>query len=128
MKEKVTFAEIFEQNKRRINYHTRVSQLGEPQQESFHECLFATWHAYKKYQPDKGLLATYFNYIIRNNEQTSKREKLNRLKSDKMLEGGITYPSETVSDQMKVAEALLPMTDTWHSKKLFRYPNNLLLR
>lgn len=104
IKVQVTFEEIFEQNKRRINYHTCVSQLGEPQQESFHECLFATWHAYKKYQPDKGLLATYFNYIIRNNEQTSKQEKLHRLKSDKMLAGGITYPSGAASGKMKVAE------------------------
>ncbi|WP_234402366.1 sigma factor [Oceanobacillus damuensis] len=24
------------------------------------------WAAYKKYQPDKGPLATYFNYTIRN--------------------------------------------------------------
>lgn len=104
MKEKVTFEEIFEQNKRRINYHTCVLQLGIPQQEPCHAGLFVVWNAYKKYQPDKGLLATYFNYIIRNNEQTSKQEKLHRLKSDKMLAGGITYPSGAASGKMKVAE------------------------
>ncbi|GAB4074293.1 hypothetical protein GCM10028778_17960 [Barrientosiimonas marina] len=63
---KITFEEIFEQNKRRIHYQLHKMNIRDPHQEFFQEGLIAMWNAYEKYQPDKGPMATYFNYMIRN--------------------------------------------------------------
>lgn len=64
--EKISFEEIFEQNKRRIHYHIHKLNIRDPHKEYFQEGLCAMWNAYEKYQPDKGPMATYFNYSIRN--------------------------------------------------------------
>ncbi|SDQ16953.1 sigma-70 family RNA polymerase sigma factor [Virgibacillus salinus] len=68
MTEKVsmTFEEIFEQNEKRIHYHMLKLGINDPHREFYVEGLYAMWMAYKKYDPDKGPLATYFNYTIRN--------------------------------------------------------------
>ena len=56
------FEEILKQNERRIYYH--MHRLGI--RDFYAGGLFALWMAYKKYEPDKGPLATYFNFMIRN--------------------------------------------------------------
>ncbi|MEK3905915.1 sigma-70 family RNA polymerase sigma factor [Oceanobacillus sp. FSL W7-1309] len=60
-----TFEEIFEQNKRRIHYHLHKLNIQDPHQEFYQEGIISMWSAYKNYQPDKGPLSTYFNFIIR---------------------------------------------------------------
>lgn len=60
------FEEIFEQNKRRIHYYIHRLNIQDPHQEYYQEGLVAMWNAYEKYDPDKGPMATYFNYTIRN--------------------------------------------------------------
>lgn len=61
-----TFEEIFKQNENRIHYHIHKLQIRDPHNEFYVEGLYAMWLAYKRYQPDKGPLATYFNFMIRN--------------------------------------------------------------
>ncbi len=62
----MSFEEIFEQNERRIHYHIHRLGIRDPYEDFYAEGLFAMWMAYQKYEPQKGPLATYFNYIIRN--------------------------------------------------------------
>ncbi len=63
---KFSFEDIFEQNKNRVYYQLhRLGIWNDPWREYFQEGTFALWNAYQKYQPDKGPLSTYFNYIIR---------------------------------------------------------------
>lgn len=64
-KKKITFEEIFQQNKNRIYYHMHKLGIRDPDGEFYSEGLYAMWLAYKQYQPDKGPMSTYFNYIIR---------------------------------------------------------------
>ncbi|MFZ3577629.1 sigma-70 family RNA polymerase sigma factor [Virgibacillus sp. DJP39] len=66
MEQKVTFDEIFEQNKKRIHYHIHKLRIQDPHQEFYQEALFAMWNAYTTYEPDKGVMSTYFNYTIQN--------------------------------------------------------------
>ncbi|WP_042221785.1 sigma-70 family RNA polymerase sigma factor [Oceanobacillus manasiensis] len=66
MSKPYTFEEIYEQNKRRIHYHIHKLNLHDPHKEYYQEGLIAMWQAYEKYNPDKGPMATYFNYTIRN--------------------------------------------------------------
>ena len=61
-----TFEEIFKQNERRIHYQIHKLGIRDPHREFYSEGLYALWHAYQKYEPDKGPLATYFNFMIRN--------------------------------------------------------------
>lgn len=61
-----SFNEIFTQNKRRIHYQIQKLNIHDPHQDFFQEGLVALWNAYETHQPDKGPMATYFNYTIRN--------------------------------------------------------------
>ncbi|MUK87497.1 sigma-70 family RNA polymerase sigma factor [Ornithinibacillus sp. L9] len=61
-----SFEEIFKQNERRIHFYIHKLGLHDPHREYYVEGIYAMWIAYKKYQPDKGPLSTYFNYTIRN--------------------------------------------------------------
>ncbi|MFD1037200.1 sigma-70 family RNA polymerase sigma factor [Virgibacillus byunsanensis] len=63
---KMTFEEVFKQNEKRIHYHMYKLGINDPHREFYVEGLYAMWIAYKKYEPDKGPLATYFNFTIRN--------------------------------------------------------------
>ncbi|MBY7144577.1 hypothetical protein KFZ56_16270 [Virgibacillus sp. NKC19-3] len=62
--EKMTFEEIYKQNERRVYYQIHKMNIIDPQQEFYPHGLVAMWNPYEKYQPDNGLLATYFNYTI----------------------------------------------------------------
>ncbi len=53
-------------NKRRIYYHIYRLNIYDPHEEYFQEGLCALWSAYESYNPSKGPMATYFNYVIRN--------------------------------------------------------------
>ncbi|WP_249870525.1 sigma-70 family RNA polymerase sigma factor [Oceanobacillus saliphilus] len=64
-KQTFTFEEIFKQNERRIHYHLHKLNIRDPHREFYQEGAIAMWNAYENYQPDKGPLNTYFNFIIR---------------------------------------------------------------
>lgn len=61
-----SFEQIYQQNKNRIHYQILKLGINDPNQDYFSEGLFAMWHAYQRFNPDKGPLATYFNFVIRN--------------------------------------------------------------
>ena len=61
-----TFEEIFKQNERRIHYHIHRLRIQDFNKDFYREGIFALWNAYETYQPDKGPMATYFNFMIRN--------------------------------------------------------------
>lgn len=63
---KFTFEEIFKQNERRIHYYIHRLHIRDSSEDFYREGLFALWNAYETYQPDKGPMATYFNFMIRN--------------------------------------------------------------
>ncbi|MBP1970757.1 RNA polymerase sigma factor (sigma-70 family) [Virgibacillus natechei] len=113
-KDNVTFEEIFKQNERRIHYYIHRLNIRDPHQEFYTEGLVAMWNAYEKYQPDKGPMATYFNYTIRNRmidlmrKENKQQENLELYKQEQKTRmddgnhyrsGGATYPV------MKVAES-----------------------
>ncbi|MFC3041454.1 sigma-70 family RNA polymerase sigma factor [Virgibacillus xinjiangensis] len=64
--QKPSFEEIYQQNQRRIHYQISKLNIIDPHKEYFQEGLCAMWNAYERYEPDKGPMATYFNYMIRN--------------------------------------------------------------
>jgi len=59
-----TFEEIVKQNERRCHYHILKLQAHDPQQSVYCKGFHVMRHAYKVYQPDKGVLSIYFNIII----------------------------------------------------------------
>ncbi|WP_077358704.1 sigma-70 family RNA polymerase sigma factor [Virgibacillus halodenitrificans] len=65
MNKPFTFEQIYQQNKRRIHYQIHRLNIHDPHQDFFQIGLTAMWHAYEKYDPDRGPMATYFNYTIR---------------------------------------------------------------
>lgn len=62
---KDTFEDIFNQNKNRIHYQMHKLGIHDPHNEFFTEGIYAIWKSYKRYQPNKGPMGTYFNYQIR---------------------------------------------------------------
>ncbi|RKQ34243.1 RNA polymerase sigma factor [Oceanobacillus halophilus] len=64
--DKDSFEEIFEQNKGRIYFQLKSLGIHDPLHEYYTEGLYAMWMAYKKYEPTKGPMSTYFNFSIRN--------------------------------------------------------------
>lgn len=63
--ENSTFDEIYKQNKNRIHYQLYKLGIHDPHNEYYTEGIHAMWNAYKKYEPNKGPMGTYFNYTIR---------------------------------------------------------------
>ena len=61
-----TLEEILKQNEKRIHYHIHRLGIHDSHQEFYTEGLYAMWMAYRKYEPNKGPLGTYLNYMIRN--------------------------------------------------------------
>lgn len=74
-----SFEEILEQNERRIHYQINQLHIRDVNQEYYSEGLVALWNAYKTYKPDKGPMATYFNYTIRNRLIDQLRKERRRL-------------------------------------------------
>jgi len=81
-----TFEEIVAQNKRRIYFQMHRLNLKDPHQEYYQEGLIAIWEAYQKYQPDKGPLSTYFNYIIRHRLTDLIRKQNRTTEKDKLYQ------------------------------------------
>ena len=79
---KLVFEEVLKQNERRIHYHINRLKVRDTHQEFYQEGLFAMWNAYESYQPDKGPLSTYFNFIIRNRMIDLLRKKTRQQKGD----------------------------------------------
>ncbi|MUV37106.1 DNA-directed RNA polymerase [Lentibacillus sp. JNUCC-1] len=92
-KQSFTFEEVFKQNERRIHYHIHRLNIRDPHQEYFQEGLCALWNAYEKYAPDKGPMATYFNYTIRN-------RLIDRIRSESR---SVEAQEQAVEEQRKVA-------------------------
>src|SRR5699024_12406927 len=84
-KTKLTFEEIAKQNERRVHYHIHRLSLRDPHEEFFQEGLVAMWNAYEKHEPDKGPLATYFNYTIRNRLIDLIRKKAREQQKDELF-------------------------------------------
>ncbi|WP_067727426.1 sigma-70 family RNA polymerase sigma factor [Oceanobacillus damuensis] len=82
---KVSFEEIFNQNENRIYYHMQHLGIHDPHREFYMEGLYGMWLAYKKHQPDKGPLSTYFNFYIRNHLIDTLRKKTRQQQNDKNL-------------------------------------------
>lgn len=121
-KNKLTFEEIFEQNERRIHYHIHRLNIHDTHHEFYQEGLCAMWNAYEKYQPDKGPLATYFNFMIRSrmidlirrkNRERAKTDRLIKEKTEQFLDGnhyrnsGNFYPLVRTSEDYADMEAIL---------------------
>ncbi|GGA91587.1 RNA polymerase sigma factor [Ornithinibacillus halotolerans] len=79
---KFSFEEIYNQNKNRIHYQIHRLNIRDPHNEFYVEGIYALWNAYKKYEPDKGQMATYFNYIIRNRLIDMLRSKTREQEND----------------------------------------------
>ncbi|MFD1608854.1 sigma-70 family RNA polymerase sigma factor [Oceanobacillus luteolus] len=60
-----TFEEIFKQNENRVHYQMHKLGIRDQDGEFYSEGIYAMWRAYKRYEPDKGPMSTYFNYTIR---------------------------------------------------------------
>ena len=81
----ITFEEILKQNERRIYYYIHKLNVKDPYQEFYQEGLVAMWNAYKTYHPDKGSLATYFNYMIRHRMIDLLRKKKREQQTDELI-------------------------------------------
>lgn len=104
-----SFEEIFEQNERRIHYHLHKLNIHDPHKEYYQEGLIAMWTAHKNYQPDRGPLSSYFNFIIhrrlidliRKESLRSQREVLAASEDEAGFE---TEVYKNAKDQLTVAE------------------------
>ncbi|WP_099159594.1 sigma-70 family RNA polymerase sigma factor [Virgibacillus ndiopensis] len=125
-KTKTTFEEILEQNKRRVYYHIRKLKLNDSHQEFYQEGLVAMWNAYEKYQPNKGPLATYFNYVIRNRMIDLMRKQKREQENQKFFvqqhnaeheDGNYYRNGERVYPLLKVAEDFQKYEPFWDEVK-----------
>ncbi|MFC4022323.1 sigma-70 family RNA polymerase sigma factor [Oceanobacillus longus] len=121
-----TFEEIFKQNERRIYYQMQRLGIKDPSREFYTEGLYAMWMAYKKYQPDKGPLATYFNYTIRNRLIDLLRKKASTLEVEEknrkeavtqLTEGNYIRNSHTPYPLPNVPDILLEDPIQWRKLK-----------
>ncbi|SFD42129.1 RNA polymerase sigma factor, sigma-70 family [Lentibacillus persicus] len=126
MDNRISFEEIFEQNKRRIHYQIHKLNIHDPHEEFFQEGLVAMWRAYESYQPDKGPMATYFNYMIRNRmidairKDTRKHEALEKIihqRKTQLTDGNYHRKSDATNPLVDAQH--LPMHDPnlWNNLK-----------
>ena len=122
----LSFEEIFKQNERRIYYQIQRLGIYDSSREFYTEGLYAMWIAYKKYQPDKGPLATYFNYTIRNRlidllrkkARTLQVEEKSRVESKtQFMDGNYIRNSHTSYPLPKVSDILLDDPIPWRQLK-----------
>jgi RNA polymerase sigma factor (sigma-70 family) len=83
--EERSFEEVFKQNEKRIYFHMQRLGIYDTHREFYLEGLYAMWMAYKKYEPDKGPLSTFFNYNIRNQLIDMLRKKARDQYKDQMF-------------------------------------------
>ncbi|MFD1039797.1 sigma-70 family RNA polymerase sigma factor [Virgibacillus byunsanensis] len=84
-KKSISFEELFKQNERRIFYQIHKLRGKDPDRELYQEGLLTMWNAYETYTPDKGLLATYFNYTIRHRLVDLLRKKASELRNEQVF-------------------------------------------
>lgn len=105
----LNFEEIVEQNRKRIYYQMQRLGIRDPYGDFYAEGLHAMWMAYKKYEPDKGPLATYFNFMIRNRlidklrkdvRDQEKDEHIAEHKKQEMLEGSGWISPDALHENM----------------------------
>ncbi|MEC5424815.1 sigma-70 family RNA polymerase sigma factor [Virgibacillus sp. C22-A2] len=121
-----TFEEIYKQNERRIHFYIHKLKINDPQQEFFQEGLCAMWNAYETYQPDKGTMATYFNYTIRNRLIDHLRKATKENEAEKKLFDEVVSHADT-GNRVGRNEKPLPLvsltdcleedTDLWRNLK-----------
>ncbi|WP_067725972.1 sigma-70 family RNA polymerase sigma factor [Oceanobacillus damuensis] len=125
-KKKVTFEEIFEHNERRIHFYMRKLNIRDPHDEFYQEGIVAMWNAYENYQPDKGTLATYFNYTIRNrmidlmrkqNREQEKEELCVRRSSAQLYDGNLFQSAGAAYPIIKAESFQIPDRDFWQNVK-----------
>lgn len=106
-----TFEEIFKQNERRIHYHIHKLNIRDPHQDFFQEGLVALWNAYKTHEPDKGPMATYFNFTIRNRLIDKVRKDTRLTENDEKV---IMKNMKELDDgnHFSTSEAVYPLVDT----------------
>jgi RNA polymerase sigma factor (sigma-70 family) len=129
-REDFTFEEIFKQNEKRIHYHIHKLHIRDPHNEFYVEGLYAMWVAYKKYQPDKGPLATYFNFAIRNRlidtiRSKSREQKISEAFAQQERIEKLDGNHSTVSHApLLPTEGIeLKDTDLWEAAKKVLSPN-----
>ncbi|WP_060679490.1 sigma-70 family RNA polymerase sigma factor [Virgibacillus halodenitrificans] len=102
-----TFEEIYEQNKQRIHYQIHRLNIHDPHEEYFQKGLCAMWRAYESYEPDKGVMSTYFNYTIRQNLLDQLRKDSKELIHQKsLLQNSYHFPLEQTEDSSRTTEIL----------------------
>lgn len=121
-KKELRFEEIFKQNERRIHYHIQRLGIRDSNREFYSEGLFAMWVAYKKYQPNKGPLATYFNYNIRNRLIDMLRKNAREQEKDEIfieIEKQLSNQQygELRNDIMKSSHFTIDNSDLWQEVK-----------
>lgn len=121
-----TFEEIFEQNERRIYYHIQKLNIRDPHQDFFQEGLIALWSAYEKHEPDKGPMATYFNFTIRNrlidkvrkdSRHTDNDEKVITEQIKDQNDGNYFTTSETSYPLVDTTDILVQDSNIWNCLK-----------
>lgn len=106
-----TFEDIFKQNERRIHYHIHKLNIRDPHQDFFQEGLVALWNAYKTHEPDKGPMATYFNFTIRNRLIDKVRKDTRLTENDEKV---IMNNMKELGDgnHFSTSETVYPLVDT----------------
>ncbi|AXI08888.1 hypothetical protein CV093_08565 [Oceanobacillus sp. 143] len=61
-----SYQEIVSQNQKRYLQHIQKLSMNAAEQIVYHGATYTIWHPFKKREPDKGTLSTYFNFTIRN--------------------------------------------------------------
>jgi len=103
------FEDIFKQNEKRIYYHMHKLGIRDPYGDFYSEGMYAMWTAYQKYEPNKGPLATYFNYTIRNRLIDLIRKKT---KDEENEENYVEKERLTTHDGNKYGDSKMPILDT----------------
>lgn len=106
--QKIAFEDIVKQNERRVHYQIHKLNIRDPHQEFFQEGLVAMWNAYEKHEPDKGPLATYFNYTIRNRLIDLLRKKTREQQGDEQF---IEEKKKHIDNGNRACKTNLPILD-----------------
>jgi RNA polymerase sigma factor (sigma-70 family) len=104
----LSFEEIVKQNERRVHYYIHKLNVRDPHQEFYQEGLVAMWNAYEKHQPDKGPLATYFNYTIKNRMIDLIRKKTREQQGDEQY---IETEKNTLGSGNRDGRTKMPIPD-----------------
>jgi RNA polymerase sigma factor (sigma-70 family) len=108
-KKDFTFEEIFKQNENRIHYHIHKLGIRDTHREFYMEGMFALWQAYMKYQPEKGPMSTYFNYIIRNRLIDMLRKEVRTVEKDELVRQEQIRQTETGNRILRTGVTLMEL-------------------